>query len=135
MFSNKQAKKEAEDTMSSSNIIGKGTIIEGNVQASGNIRVDGKIIGNIMAKSKVVIGEDAVIEGNIYAQNAEIAGIIKGKIEISDFILLKNSAKITGDISTNKLSIEAGAAFNGSCKMVSEMKQIKHPENEPTTKK
>lgn len=135
MFSNKEAKKEAEDTMLSSNIIGKGTVIEGNINASGNIRIDGKIIGNIIAKAKIVIGHDAVIEGNITAQNAEIAGYIKGKLEVSDNIILKNTAKINGDIASNKLAMEAGALFNGSCKMVSEMKQIKHLEDGTDSKK
>lgn len=135
MFSNKEAKKEAEDTMLSSNIIGKGTIIEGNINATGNIRIDGKIIGNIIAKAKVVIGHDAIIEGNITAQNAEIAGFIKGKLDVSDYIILKNTAKINGDIASNKLAMEAGATFNGSCKMVSEMKQIKQLEDGTDSKK
>lgn len=135
MFSNKVAKKEAEDTMLSSNIIGKGTIIEGNINATGNIRIDGKIIGNIIAKAKVVIGHDAIIEGNITAQNAEIAGFIKGKLDVSDYIILKNTAKINGDIASNKLAMEAGATFNGSCKMVSEMKQIKQLEDGTDFKK
>lgn len=135
MFSNKEAKKEAEDTMLSSNIIGKGTVIEGNINATGNIRIDGKIIGNIIAKAKIVIGHDAIIEGNITAQNAEIAGFIKGKLDVSDYIILKNTAKINGDIASNKLAMEAGATFNGSCKMVSEMKQIKQLEDGTDSKK
>ncbi|TAF74043.1 MAG: polymer-forming cytoskeletal protein [Bacteroidetes bacterium] len=135
MFSNKEAKKEAEDTMLSSNIIGKGTVIEGNINATGNIRIDGKIVGNIIAKAKVVIGHDAIIEGNITAQNAEIAGFIKGKLDVSDYIILKNTAKINGDIASNKLAMEAGATFNGSCKMVSEMKQIKQLEDGTDSKK
>lgn len=135
MFSNKEAKKEAEDTMLSSNIIGKGTVIEGNINATGNIRIDGKIVGNIIAKAKIVIGHDAIIEGNITAQNAEIAGFIKGKLDVSDYIILKNTAKINGDIASNKLAMEAGATFNGSCKMVSEMKQIKQLEDGTDSKK
>lgn len=125
MFSNKESKKEADNAMLSNNIIGKNTVIEGNIIASGNIRIDGKVIGNITVKSKAVIGLDGVIEGNIIAQNAEISGLVNGKLTIFEHIVMKSTAKIYGDISANKLLIELGAAFNGSCKMVSELKQLK----------
>lgn len=108
----------------SSNTIGKGTIIQGDIETYGNLRLEGKLIGNIKCKSKVAQGEGAVIEGNVTAQNAEFAGQIIGKVEISELLVLKASCIITGDIITNKLSIEPGATFNGTCKMGATVKEI-----------
>ena len=51
--------------------------------------------------------------GNITAQNANIEGEVKGKIEISELLVLKAAAIINGDIVTGKLVVEPGAVFNG----------------------
>jgi len=117
MFSNKDEKKVLEEISSSTTTISKGTVLEGSVETFGNLRIEGKIIGNIKSKSKVVLSESAVVEGNVYAQNAEIAGEIKGILEVTDTLILKPSAIIQGDITTGKLIVESGATFNGNCKM------------------
>jgi cytoskeletal protein CcmA (bactofilin family) len=124
MFTNKESRKELVEISNSSNTIGKGTIIQGDIETYGNLRLEGKLIGNIKCKSKVAQGEGAVIEGNVTAQNAEFAGQIIGKVEISELLVLKASCIITGDIITNKLSIEPGATFNGTCKMGATVKEI-----------
>ncbi len=99
------------------NIIAKGTSITGDIDAAGNIRFDGKIKGHIKCKAKVVTGKGSLVEGNVYAQNAEIEGDIVGVLEIADILILKPTAVVQGDIRTGKLIVEAGARFNGSCRM------------------
>jgi cytoskeletal protein CcmA (bactofilin family) len=114
----------AQDASNSSNIIGKGTIIEGNIETFGNIRIEGKVNGSVKSKSKIAIAQSAFIEGNIAAQNAEISGEVKGVVEISDQLILRPTANIDGDIITNKLIVESGASFNGGCKMGVAQKEI-----------
>lgn len=126
---NKDEKKVAEEISNSSNTIGKGTTVEGNIETYGNLRIDGRVIGNIITKSKLVLGQSSQVEGNILAQNAEVFGEIKGKIEVSDLLTLKSSSMIHGDILTSKLIVETGAKFNGGCKMGSVVKEIKIGEN------
>ena len=63
------------------------------------------------------------------AQNADVEGAVRGKIEISDVLVLKATAVVHGDISTGKLVVEPGAVFNGSCKMGAAIKDIKSAEN------
>lgn len=118
MFASKEDQKKAEaQSASITNSIGKGTVLEGNIEAFGNIRVEGKVIGNIKTKSKVVLGPSSQVQGDILAQNAEVEGELKGNIHITDVLILKPTAVIHGDISTNKFIVESGAAFNGGCKM------------------
>ena len=126
---NKEEKKVAEELSNSSNTIGKVTTVEGNIETYGNLRVDGRVVGNIVTKSKLVLGQTSQVEGNILAQNAEVLGEIKGKIEVSDLLILKPSSVIRGDILTSKLIVETGATFNGGCKMGNVMKEIKIGEN------
>ena len=125
MIQSKEQKRAAEEISNSSNVIGKGTTIEGNIDTSGNIRIEGKVVGNIKSRAKIALGVGCQVEGNISAQNADIEGHVKGKIDILELLVLKATAVITGDISTGKLVIEPGAAFNGSCKMGSSLRDIK----------
>lgn len=115
----------AQDITSSSNTIGKGTTITGDIETFGNIRIDGKVVGNIKTKTKLVLGNTSVIEGNVLSQNAEIEGEVKGVVEITELLVLKPSAVVHGDIITNKLIVESGATFNGECKMGVTNKAIK----------
>ncbi|MEQ9299250.1 MAG: polymer-forming cytoskeletal protein [Cyclobacteriaceae bacterium] len=131
MFNTKEDKKKmSEESGGSSNIFGKGTVITGNLETYGNIRVEGKIIGDLKTKSKAVMGHSSNVEGNILAQNAEIAGQVMGTVEVSELLVLKPSAVINGDIITNKLIVESGATFNGGCKMGVKIKEIKIGEPE-----
>ncbi len=129
MLTSKEQKRAADEISNSSNVIGKGTVLEGNIETFGNIRIEGKIIGNVKSKSKIALGSSCHVEGNIVAQNADIEGEVKGKIEISEILVLKATAIIHGDIITGKLVVEPGASFNGSCKMGAAVKDIKIGEN------
>jgi len=123
-FNSSDDKKE-EELSNARNIIGKGTQVNGDMETFGNIRIEGKMIGNLKTKSKLIIGHSSEVEGNVTAQNADVEGIINGNIEVSEILCLKATAVINGDISTNKLIVEDGAVFNGGCKMGVSMKEIK----------
>ena len=129
MLASKEQKRAAEEISNSSNVIGKGTTIEGNIETSGNIRIEGKVTGNIKSRAKIALGNSSQVEGNVSAQNADIEGHVKGKIDIQDMLVLKSSSVILGDISTGKLVIEPGATFNGSCKMGGSLRDFKPSEN------
>jgi cytoskeletal protein CcmA (bactofilin family) len=129
MLTSKEQKRVAEEISNSSNVIGKGTSLEGNIETFGNIRIEGKVRGNITSKSKVALGNSSHVDGNITAQNADMEGEVKGKIEISEMLVLKATAIVHGDIVAGKLVVEPGAVFNGSCKMGAAVKDIKLGDN------
>jgi len=114
---NNKAFRPSANGSTSINTFGVGTIIEGEIKSEGDIRIDGKIIGVIYSKAKIVVGPEGVIEGDIFCQNADVQGYIRGKLEIKDLLFLKSTAKIDGDIFTSKLVVEKGAQFNGQCSM------------------
>ena len=101
----------------SNNIIGEGSVLKGNLSSSGNVRLEGKVIGDLSSSSKVACGETSVVDGNVVAENAEIAGKVTGKVTVDELLILKSTASIHGDISTSNLIIESGANFNGACTM------------------
>jgi cytoskeletal protein CcmA (bactofilin family) len=129
MLTSKEQKRAADEISTSSNSIGKGTYLEGNIETHGNIRIEGKITGNVKSKSKVALGNGSQVQGNILALNADIEGEVKGKIEVTELLVLKATAVIDGDILTGKMVVEPGAVFNGTCKMGAVIKDIKIGEN------
>ncbi len=120
--------KSTESASSSINLIGAGTVIEGSIRSTGDIRVDGTVYGSVTSKAKVVIGPTGIVEGDVNGQNADISGTIKGKTTVSELLFLKSTSKIIGDILTGKLVVEVGATFTGSCNMGPVIKDIKQGE-------
>jgi len=109
---------------SSINLIGNGTSIIGDVTSNGDVRIDGKLKGNLTISGKLVIGSSGSIEGNVVCQNADVSGEIHGKVTVSELLSLKSSAKLLGDIVTGKISIEPNATFTGTCNMGAVVKNI-----------
>jgi cytoskeletal protein CcmA (bactofilin family) len=116
MFNSKDT-KSTDTGGTGTNQIMSGTTLTGDVVCDGNIRIDGTLKGNLLAKGKVVIGASGIVDGEINCQNADISGTVKAKVTVSELLSLKASAKLSGDISTNKLAIEPGANFTGACSM------------------
>ncbi|MCX7696249.1 MAG: polymer-forming cytoskeletal protein [Bacteroidales bacterium] len=109
-----------EQSIQNINILSNGTIVIGDIKVEGDIRIDGNVNGKIHVKGKIIIGSTAHIEGEIVCHHADIGGVIKGKLHVHELIMLRNTARIYGDIQTQKISIEPGAIFNGSCIMSSD---------------
>lgn len=106
------------------NSIRTGTEITGDIVCKGDIRIDGKLYGNLNCEGKVVVGENGLVQGNIECKNATISGALKVNIKVSELLTLKNTSNLVGEIVTNKLQIEPGANFSGSCKMGAVVKGI-----------
>ncbi|TVQ13149.1 MAG: polymer-forming cytoskeletal protein [Bacteroidetes bacterium] len=109
--------KNSDAEHTSINLIGNGTTIKGEVKSNGDIRIDGTLIGQVYSKGKIVVGNTGIIEGEIYCQNADFSGNIKAKVEVSELLTLKATSRLRGEIVTNKLAIEPGARFTGTCTM------------------
>lgn len=112
MFS-KIAPKSNIETMVA-NKINEGTTIVGNIEAATDIRIDGKINGNIICSSKVVIGSSAILQGNVKCIDLTIEGKIKGNVEVNGTLFFRNSANFEGDVKYKKLIVEEGALIIGS---------------------
>jgi len=99
------------------NSLVKGTLVEGQVKSENDIRVDGEIQGNLICKAKVIIGPSGFVHGSITCQNAIVEGRFEGTMNVKDLLHVKERADIKGEVTTNKLIVQAGAQFNVTCKM------------------
>ncbi|MDP3906225.1 MAG: polymer-forming cytoskeletal protein [Novosphingobium sp.] len=92
-------------------VFGADIRITGDVAASADLHVDGRIEGDVTCTS-LVQGEASEIVGAVRAETARLAGVIRGTISVRDLVVLK-SARIHGDVHYDSLTIEQGAQVEG----------------------
>ena len=111
------AKTTATESSNALNSLVKGTVVEGTITSENDIRVDGIIKGSLICKAKVIVGPTGFIEGEVKCQNAMIEGKISGKLRVVELLSIKETAEVTGDVTTGKLLVQPGAVFNVTCYM------------------
>jgi len=92
-------------------MLGADTAIAGNINATADLHVDGRVEGDITCTA-LVQGEGSEIVGSITVETARIAGRIDGSLTAREVVILK-SARIRGDIVYDAVTIEQGAQLDG----------------------
>ena len=100
--------------------ISTGTVIKGEINSPNDIRIDGVFEGKIFSKGRVVVGEKAEIKGDIVCDNVDFWGKITGSLFVRDTLTLKDTCSVNGDLHVQRLVVELGAHFDGTCKMLKE---------------
>ena len=116
-----------EGTMNT--LVGSGTTLEGSLNVSSSIRVDGKIKGQITCSETMLVGKTGEVEASVRVKNATIGGKVVGDIVAEEVVVLEGKSTLVGDVTTKKLIIEEGALFNGTCHMGEEVRKV---ETSPT---
>lgn len=105
------------------NALTSGSKIIGTVIADCDIRIDGTLEGDLQCAGKVVIGEKGLVKGTMECQNAEILGMLDGKVTNKQTLALRATGKIKGEVHTQTLIVEPNAVFNGTCTMPADTAQ------------
>lgn len=114
MFGSKQ--KNVRPTLDIDTLIGARTSIRGDVTFSGGLRIDGQVVGKIVAESAdamLVLADKGSIEGEIRAPHVIINGLFNGEIFASERVELAAQARVTGNIYYKILEMAAGAQVCG----------------------
>lgn len=107
-------KRQGEGDLS---LLSAGTSIEGKITTDGSIRVDGKLVGDLVAKANAAVGATGTVEGNVEAKNVSIAGRVVGNITATGKLILEEKSVMRGDIRASILVVDEGAVFDGRCAM------------------
>ncbi|HXV12470.1 MAG TPA: polymer-forming cytoskeletal protein [Burkholderiales bacterium] len=98
-------------------LIGAGTTVEGNIEFTGGLRVDGKVRGNVTAAEgkpgTLVLSEQAQIEGEIRVSHVVINGTVIGPVYAVEYVELQPRANVTGDVHYKTLEMQLGAVVQG----------------------
>lgn len=95
-------------------VLSLGFELTGDVISKNDIRADGILRGHIRTDKRVVVGEKASITGDILADEISISGEVIGDLYINGETTILATAKVSGKILTNKITIQNGAEIN-SC--------------------
>jgi cytoskeletal protein CcmA (bactofilin family) len=113
MFSKKHSKPQTQID----SLIGAGTSIDGDLNFSGGMRIDGQVNGNVVAAqgkpSTLVLSEHAQVNGEVNVTHLVINGSISGSVLASEYMELQSKAKINGDVHYTTLEIQLGAIVEG----------------------
>ena len=104
-------------------VVGKGTVINGDVDVNGSTKIDGMINGSIQVKESLIIGKDSVVKGDVRCKSAIIGGRIEGNITAQELVEFQSSAQMFGDVVCKGLIVQEGVFFEGNCKMSQKKKE------------
>lgn len=108
-------------------IIGKDTIIEGNIKLPTSLRIEGKVYGNIESEGNVIIGKSGFAEPSIVAKNLIVVGEAKGEFNTKEKTHIYPRGQITGSVTASGIVIEDGGVFNGTSTIQNSDSKAKQP--------
>lgn len=98
-------------------LIGAGTKVEGDLNFTGGLRVDGEINGNVRETgdkpSTLVLSERARITGTIEVAHVVINGTVNGPVTASEYVELQSKSRVTGNVSYKRLEMHLGSVVEG----------------------
>ena len=120
---------ETEGAMNT--IVGKGTSIDGTMNVSQSIRIDGTFKGTLKTTDTLIVGATGELKDvTVSVKNAMIGGSIQGNITASNKVTLESTSRLAGDLTAKLLVIEEGALFTGNCSSGDSTAQQKPAQNE-----
>ena len=99
-------------------LLSKEVKIEGDIQGSENLQVEGKFKGSIKLAGDIYIGPTGVVEADVEADNVVIQGQISGNVTARNQLQIQSSGKLMGDCTAKSIDIKEGALFEGRSKML-----------------
>ena len=97
-------------------VVGKDCEIEGRCRFTGVAIVEGRLACDRVTAEHLVIGDSGTVAGVIEATLVIVRGTVTGNIVAADRVELSATARVTGDIETPTLTMEAGAVVEGHCR-------------------
>lgn len=114
MFNKNEQRPAVRSGSGTLSFLGAEVTITGNISGQGNLHIDGRVDGDVSCVS-LIVGNSGQVNGNITADDAKIAGSINGTVA-AKVLTIEASARITGDLSYDSVSVETGAQVDGRVK-------------------
>ena len=105
-------------------LIGAGSLVRGELNVSGFVRIDGDLDGNLQASGRVIIGENSRIRGDVRGQMVTIGGIVEGNVIAPEGVDILPSGMVLGDVLTKKLTVAESVLLHGYCFAVNDSEKF-----------
>lgn len=94
--------------------IGKSIVVKGQIFGREDLFIDGEIEGTVeVMDHRLTIGPNGRLKASVKAREVVIEGTVHGNVHASERVALARTAKVVGDIRTQRIVMEAGAFLRG----------------------
>jgi cytoskeletal protein CcmA (bactofilin family) len=94
-------------------VIGRGTVVRGNVRGSGSLEILGRVEGDVSVNGELVLGEDSAVKGSVSGSHITVSGAVQGDVRGSEAVLLERGARVVGDLMAPRIGVATGALVKG----------------------
>lgn len=99
-------------------VIGASIQIDGHLRGQENLIIEGEVNGTVnLASHTLTIGNQARIKANVFAHTVYVDGTMDGDLYGAEQVLIRKTARMKGNITSPRVSLEDGASFKGSIEM------------------
>jgi len=99
--------------------LGRQLEFQGEVQGKENLIIEGRLRGTVrLTEADVLVAEQALAQADIQARDVTVKGEVIGNIVASGRVLIEQTGRLTGDLAASVVSIEDGARFKGTIKIL-----------------
>jgi cytoskeletal protein CcmA (bactofilin family) len=98
-------------------ILGPTIQFKGELSAEEDLIIQGRVEGTIAHKQRLTIGREGVVHANVDAQTVIIEGSMEGDVRAEKSVAVKETARMSGNITAPSVTILQGANFNGNVDM------------------
>ncbi len=107
--------REGGDNKDVETIIGASVKVEGTFVGSGDVTIEGQVVGNLKTSKDLKVREGALVKADVEAANLYVAGEIRGHVKCAG--KLTPTAKVFGNVETQTVSVAHGAVLHGKVTM------------------
>lgn len=99
-------------------VIGASIQIDGHLRGQEDLIIEGEVNGTVnLASHTLTIGNQAKIKANVFAHTVFVDGTMEGDLYGAEQVLIRKTARMKGNITSPRVSLEDGASFKGSIEM------------------
>ncbi len=99
--------------------LGADDVLQGRLEVQGDLKIAGKVEGELRATGNVTIDSSASVQASIEGSNVSVRGQVTGSVTARR-LTLGGNGRLNGDVMVGRLSVEDGAALNGNVTMSQE---------------
>lgn len=107
--------REAAENRSAS-VFAKDLVVKGDIENQGDLRVDGKLTGNILGTGTITVAEPGEVCGNVEGQRVIVMGRVDGNVTGTQRVEILEKAVVQGDVVSGRISVDEGAVVTGMFK-------------------
>jgi cytoskeletal protein CcmA (bactofilin family) len=99
-------------------LIGEGSVVEGELFAPADLRIEGEMKGKLRSDGEIVIGERGYVRSHLHARDIIIAGRVEGIVRAEGTVRITSTGSLHGTVQASTLVIEPGAVFQGNSEVL-----------------